>query len=1084
MNLSILRFHALVAAALFATAAIAEHTSNWAVLVCTSRFWFNYRHLANVLSMYRTVKRLGIPDSQIILMLPDDMACNPRNAFPGTVYSNSDRAVDLYGDNIEVDYRGYEVTVENFIRLLTDRVGAEMPRSKRLLTDDRSNILVYMTGHGGNEFLKFQDAEEIGAVDLANAFEEMWEKKRYHEILFMIDTCQANTMYSRLYSPNIIATGSSELDQSSYSHHADNDVGVAVIDRYTYYNLEFLETQVKDLGSRKTVGDLFDSYDYGKIHSNPGFRYDLFPGGPDSARSRLITDFFGNVQNVEVDRINNLTLEEDLLELSKKIALLKQREAEADASQKEHASVSASEPTEAPRKVQKAKALTDDNWWTKKVVGATALAGCALLWGLGSLLEAIRVFRASLCTRPLKTIHLKSRPLTSHALAWSCDAELAVATDDTIYIFLPEYPKVSDRDEATEEETHQFSLSFRASGLIRPDPTINAQLCAFAGIRVVAPRTTEENWFTGVGNGLVTSSGASVCQIIRLEWSPKGLGCNLRPVLTALSTNGAIITIGEHIDRQSTVISGMRTRGFKAWKTLWGLGAQLPLPDLNEEGGYRNMNERIKAFSWAKEVSNGRALLAYCNDAEEIAIMGVQLFSRPKPSESAVEEAMWDIQELGRFDGRGLHTKEDATDITDPDFVPHGSAFSVKWSPWLISKDKRIAILAYLAKNYVGFRRITIQGDWIKGQLPRVSVEDADVTNICTFLSTDAIIEWEDSVNMEGGDPVARGVLGTPFDVKPFQVSYTAPPQEVREPHYTWECSTAYPKEEEHISKNPITGLVMHRQDQLSNATVPYYSLVRLSATASNHDWYQTNLPDTGANPPQWAGKIKKNTTRLISRASALEGLDSDSDDSEDEPMDEGESKLQVHQSRFRIWGMATSPGGGSTVTLVSQFSTLHPERRAISKLMFGWRDETEIEEVKSSKELSTEGQLWEWMYGGGSEVPGTTVVGKMSTGVRDSPLREQFKEVIAGQRCVFCDSTLQTEGHDVKCENGHSFARCASTALAIMGPDISRMCAVCELRCLKVSELSKIAEECIGPGTRVESSGEVCGGCGGKFVA
>jgi len=157
----------------------AEHTSNWAVLVSTSRFWFNYRHLANVLSLYRTVKRLGIPDSQIILMLPDDMACNPRNAFPGTVYNNADRALDLYGDNIEVDYRGYEVTVENFIRLLTDRVGEDMPRSKRLLTDDRSNILVYMTGHGGNEFLKFQDAEEISAFDLADAFEQMWEKKRY-----------------------------------------------------------------------------------------------------------------------------------------------------------------------------------------------------------------------------------------------------------------------------------------------------------------------------------------------------------------------------------------------------------------------------------------------------------------------------------------------------------------------------------------------------------------------------------------------------------------------------------------------------------------------------------------------------------------------------------------------------------------------------------------------------------------------------------------------------------------------------------------------------------------------------------------
>ncbi|KAG6054617.1 glycosylphosphatidylinositol anchor biosynthesis [Claviceps sp. LM77 group G4] len=378
--------------AVFASLVAGEHTSNWAVLVCTSRFWFNYRHLANVLSIYRTVKRLGIPDSQIILMLPDDMACNPRNAFPGTVYSNSDRAVDLYGDNIEVDYRGYEVTVENFIRLLTDRVGDEMPRSKRLLTDERSNILVYMTGHGGNEFLKFQDAEEIGSFDLADAFQQMWEKKRYHEILFMIDTCQANTMYSRLYSPNIIATGSSELDQSSYSHHADNDVGVAVIDRYTYYNLEFLENQVKDLTSRKTVGELFDSYDYEKIHSHAGVRYDLFPGGAEGARSRLITDFFGNIQNVEVDRDASSALDEQLLSLSKTITLLRQKEAEEGAARRKNATTSAPARVSdgnatVVTKIQRATVLTDEDWWTKKVVGATALVGCGIVWALGSLLK-------------------------------------------------------------------------------------------------------------------------------------------------------------------------------------------------------------------------------------------------------------------------------------------------------------------------------------------------------------------------------------------------------------------------------------------------------------------------------------------------------------------------------------------------------------------------------------------------------------------------------------------------------------------------------------------------------------------------
>lgn len=58
------------------------------------------------------------------------------------------------------------------------RMEPSVPRSKRLLTDDRSNIFVYMTGHGGNEFLKFQDNEEISAFDIADAFEQMYQKKR------------------------------------------------------------------------------------------------------------------------------------------------------------------------------------------------------------------------------------------------------------------------------------------------------------------------------------------------------------------------------------------------------------------------------------------------------------------------------------------------------------------------------------------------------------------------------------------------------------------------------------------------------------------------------------------------------------------------------------------------------------------------------------------------------------------------------------------------------------------------------------------------------------------------------------------
>lgn len=42
-------------------------------------------------------------------MIADDMACNPRNPSPATVYNNADQQLNVYGDDVEVDFRGYEV---------------------------------------------------------------------------------------------------------------------------------------------------------------------------------------------------------------------------------------------------------------------------------------------------------------------------------------------------------------------------------------------------------------------------------------------------------------------------------------------------------------------------------------------------------------------------------------------------------------------------------------------------------------------------------------------------------------------------------------------------------------------------------------------------------------------------------------------------------------------------------------------------------------------------------------------------------------------------------------------------------------
>eukprot|EP00808_Paulinella_micropora_P015902 g1150.t1 len=234
-------------------------------------------------------------------MLPDDMACNPRNIYPGSIFNNRNKNLNIYGEDVEVDYRGTDVNVENFYRLLTADVNVEnfyrlltgrhhasIPRSKRLLTDENSNILIYMTGHGGDEFLKFNDMEEISSNDIADSIQQMHKQRRYHRIFFMVDTCQAASLFNQIYSPNVVTIGSSQLGESSYSHHSDRELGISVVDRFTYYALEFF--QRGEEGKESDLLTLFKSFRPQQLHSTPEYRADLLKTPLDQIP---VADFFG-----------------------------------------------------------------------------------------------------------------------------------------------------------------------------------------------------------------------------------------------------------------------------------------------------------------------------------------------------------------------------------------------------------------------------------------------------------------------------------------------------------------------------------------------------------------------------------------------------------------------------------------------------------------------------------------------------------------------------------------------------------------------------------------------------------------------
>lgn len=231
----------ICAALSFPAAAGSPQINNWAIIVSTSRYWHNYRHTANALSFYHLCKQNGIPDERIILFLGDNVACNPRNPEPATIFNNDRRTTNLYRCDTRVDYAGYDVSVRSLLEVMQGKFQPGSPHSRRLLSDRGTNLFVFLSGHGGNGFLKFQDVETLHTEELGATFTTMHTLGLYGKVLLVLDTCHAESMCLSITAPNVACIASSTVDEDSYAHHKDLRIGVDVIDRFTYEVLEELD---------------------------------------------------------------------------------------------------------------------------------------------------------------------------------------------------------------------------------------------------------------------------------------------------------------------------------------------------------------------------------------------------------------------------------------------------------------------------------------------------------------------------------------------------------------------------------------------------------------------------------------------------------------------------------------------------------------------------------------------------------------------------------------------------------------------------------------------------------------------------
>jgi len=265
---------------------------------------------------------MGIPDERIVLMSALDAFGDARNPFPNGVYNSRVEdeeekriALNLLYD-AKIDHIADAVTVASFLRLLTGRhlegettaaLRADVKHTgQRLESNAESNVVVYLSGHGGDEFLKFHDMEEMSSQDLAFAIREMELKRRFKELLVIVDTCQAATLANYITSPRVTVLSSSLKGENSYGFWSSAKLGVSVVDRFTYAFMEYFRkyvllpsaslksnssTSTLRRGADKlTLQNLFDSLDSRFLYSTASFFSSPQASKPSEM---LLVDFFG-----------------------------------------------------------------------------------------------------------------------------------------------------------------------------------------------------------------------------------------------------------------------------------------------------------------------------------------------------------------------------------------------------------------------------------------------------------------------------------------------------------------------------------------------------------------------------------------------------------------------------------------------------------------------------------------------------------------------------------------------------------------------------------------------------------------------
>ncbi|MFH0967668.1 MAG: C13 family peptidase [Methanobacteriota archaeon] len=236
----------------------------WAVIGGLSQDWVNYRHQADALTMYQMLRKHGVPDDHIIMMVYDDIPQDPHNTKPGEVY-HVPKGEEVRKTAI-LDYSGEQVNQQTIEQVLTGKSSEQdLPV---LGSNENSTILVYFASHGApGGLLVIGEGEAVITPEEMNILvEKMKENQKFGQMLILLESCYSGATVEDISTSGVLVMTAAGKNETSKSAIYDPDLSSWISDEFT----NKLTAIIRKSGETDSVRDLFAKIYPAVRSSHPG----------------------------------------------------------------------------------------------------------------------------------------------------------------------------------------------------------------------------------------------------------------------------------------------------------------------------------------------------------------------------------------------------------------------------------------------------------------------------------------------------------------------------------------------------------------------------------------------------------------------------------------------------------------------------------------------------------------------------------------------------------------------------------------------------------------------------------------------